>query len=99
MTSVSDPIARVEAIEGLSGFHLDFYDCLDARAGGAGAVASRGAAAACVHGKSSGTRLGVPDHRPRLGQARTAGDLPPGHHSSVALTPRSPLLPGIPVHT
>jgi hypothetical protein len=32
MTSVSDPIARVEAIGELSRFRLDLYDCLDARA-------------------------------------------------------------------
>jgi hypothetical protein len=34
MTSVSDPVARVEAIEELSGFRLEFYDCLEARADG-----------------------------------------------------------------
>ena len=32
MTSVADPFRRVEAIEELSGFRVDFYDCLDARA-------------------------------------------------------------------
>ena len=32
MTSVADPPGRVEAIGELSGFRLDLYDCLDARA-------------------------------------------------------------------
>ena len=32
MTSVSDPVARVEAIGELSGFRMDFYDCLESRA-------------------------------------------------------------------
>ena len=32
MPSVADPFRRVEAIEELSGFRTDFYDCLDARA-------------------------------------------------------------------
>lgn len=31
MTSVPDPFRRVEAIEELSGFRMDFHDCLHAR--------------------------------------------------------------------
>lgn len=32
MTSLADPFRRVEALEELSGFRLEFYGCLDARA-------------------------------------------------------------------